>query len=133
MRLCSVEFDAAVLQIDHRVPYEVGGQAAGELQLEDYMLVCGTCNRGKSWSCEHCSNWLRDKQSAVCQTCFWCQPGGYTHIATLEIRRLNLAWQGKEVADYDKLARLSRKASVELPDFVKAVLRKHVEPESPRS
>jgi hypothetical protein len=73
--LCCGEFAPAFLQIDHRIPYEVGGQAPGEPRLEDYMLVCRTCNRGKSWSCEHCPNWTTDKRPEVCQTCFWCQPG----------------------------------------------------------
>jgi len=131
--LCSTEFDAAFLQIDHRIPYEVGGQATGELNVEDYMLVCRTCNRGKSWSCEHCPNWIKDKKPATCQTCFWCQPLRYAHIATLKVRRLNLAWGDKEVAEYDRLVALSNKAEVELPDFVKAVLRKHSEPGSTRS
>lgn len=124
--LCSGEFPASFLQIDHRVPYEVGGQPPGEPNLEDYMLVCRTCNRGKSWSCEHRPNWIKDKKPAVCQTCFWCQPTDYTHIATLRVRRLNLVWQDKEVSEYDKLAALSHEASIELPDFVKDVLRKHL-------
>ena len=122
--LCNLECGAAFLQIDHRVPYEVGGQSAGELNVEDYMLVCRTCNRGKSWSCEHCPNWFKDKKPSVCQTCFWCQPASYTHIATLKIRRLNLTWGDKEIADYERLAALSAKAGAELPDFVKAVLRR---------
>jgi len=130
--LCDLECDAGFLQIDHQVPYEVGGQPAGELNVEDYMLVCRTCNRGKSWSCEHCPNWLKDKKPAVCQACFWCQPTSYTHIATLNVRRLNLTWVDKEVAEYERLAALSAKAGAELPDFVKAVLRKHGEPGSTR-
>jgi len=31
---------AADLQIDHRVPYEVAGDAE-ELKMEDFMLLCG--------------------------------------------------------------------------------------------
>jgi hypothetical protein len=123
--LCSLECDASFLQIDHRVPYEVGGEALGELRVEDYMLVCRTCNRGKSWVCEHCPNWTTDKRPEVCRVCFWCQPMSYTHVATLQVRRLDLTWRGKEVAEYDLLASLSSEAGVELPDFVKAVLRKH--------
>ncbi len=124
--LCGGEFPSAFLQIDHRIPYEVGGQAPGELNLDDYMLVCRTCNRGKSWSCEHCPNWTQDKKPEVCQTCFWCQPSDYKHIAMLQVRRLNLVWQDREAAEYDKLAALSRKAGAELPGFVKDVLRKHL-------
>lgn len=124
--LCNGEFPSAFLQIDHRVPYEVGGQAPGEPNLDDYMLVCRTCNRGKSWSCEHCPNWITDKKPEVCQTCFWCQPTDYKHIATLQARRLNLVWRDKEVDEYDQLTVLSDQVGSELPEFVKAVLRKHL-------
>jgi hypothetical protein len=126
--LCRAEFEAALLQIDHRIPYEVAGQAPGELRLEDYMLVCRSCNRGKSWSCEHCPNWIKDKRPEVCQTCFWCQPTSYTHVATVEERRLNLTWRGAEVSEYDELATRSSQEAIDLPDFIKAILRKHVEP-----
>jgi len=122
--LCSGEFDASYLQVDHRVPYEVGGDPAGELNVDDYMLVCRDCNRGKSWACEHCPNWLVDKKPSVCQTCFWCQPTKYTHIATVNVRRLNLTWSHKEVADYERLAAQAAKGGAELPEFVKAILRK---------
>ena len=110
--------------MDHRVPYEVGGDPTGELHVDDFMLVCRECNRGKSWACEHCTNWLVEKKPAVCQTCFWCQPTNYTHVATVNIRRLNLTWTAKEVGDYERLAAQSVKTGSELPDFVKAVLRK---------
>src|ERR1035438_3213237 len=45
------------LQADHRIPYEVAGEAlAGE--LDPYQVLCGSCNRKKSWDCEHCRNRL---------------------------------------------------------------------------
>ncbi len=43
------------LQIDHRVPYEIAGES-GSLTPDDFMLLCGSANRAKSWSCEHCEN-----------------------------------------------------------------------------
>lgn len=48
------ELDERELQIDHRIPYEIGGEP--ELQPENFMLVSGSANRAKSWSCEHCKN-----------------------------------------------------------------------------
>jgi len=84
-------------------------------------------------SCEHCPNWIKDKKPATCQTCFWCQPFAVRPHRHAESPTLNLAWGDKEVAEYDRLVALSNKAEVELPDFVKAVLRKHSEPGSTRS
>jgi hypothetical protein len=46
----------------------------------------------------------------------------------VEERRLNLTWRGTEVTEYDQLAAHSIQEEVDLPDFVKAILRKHVEP-----
>ena len=55
--LCIAPLLPRYLQIDHRIPYEVAGDGVAEtLDVKDYMLVCGSCNRAKSWSCEHCPN-----------------------------------------------------------------------------
>ena len=45
-----------LLQVDHRVPYEIGGEQDGQ-NLDCYMLLCPSANRAKSWTCEHCPNW----------------------------------------------------------------------------
>lgn len=124
--LCSAEFALSYLQIDHRVPYEVGGQAP-ELKASDYMLVCRTCNRGKSWSCEHCKNWLDLQEPKKCQSCFWASPDSYKHIALVDIRRLNLTWLEAEVGEHDALAKRSEMARIPLPEYVKDVIRKHLE------
>src|SRR3990172_7123007 len=48
--ICSGRFEPRYLQIDHRVPYEVAGDAPNpEWDPVDYMLICGSCNRAKSW------------------------------------------------------------------------------------
>ncbi len=121
--VCSGSFPSSMLQIDHRVPYEVGGQAAGELVPADYMLVCRTCNRAKSWTCEHCPNWLGPKDSDVCRACFWGNPPEHTHIATVNVRRLDLVWTGRETDDYDRLRNLAKAAGTDLPEYVKSALR----------
>jgi hypothetical protein len=124
--LCSATFAPGDLQIDHRVPYEVAGDLPGELNAADYMLVCRTCNRAKSWACEHCKNWQQDKDPAVCQSCFWGSPNSYRHIALRPVRRLNLVWSEEETGDYDALATLSAAEQAELPEYVKDILRRHL-------
>ena len=53
--ICFQEYEERYLQIDHRVPYEVAGDVAfDQRDTGSYMLLCGSCNRAKSWSCEHC-------------------------------------------------------------------------------
>ena len=58
-QICFQEYEERYLQIDHRVPYEVAGDIEfGKQDIRPYMLVCGSCNRAKDWSCEHCGNWI---------------------------------------------------------------------------
>jgi hypothetical protein len=70
---------------------------------------------------------LNDKDPSKCQTCFWCSPDSYQHIALRAIRRLNLVWTEEEVSDHDNLAVLSQEAEVELPEYVKAILKHQLE------
>ena len=67
------------LQIDHRVPFEIDGEP--DLEAENFMLVCGSANRAKSWSCEHCENWNNTKDKSICLSCYWAYPENYSHIA----------------------------------------------------
>lgn len=55
--ICLEPYEDRYLQVDHRIPYEVLGDVeANNRRAGDYMLLCGSCNRAKSWSCEHCIN-----------------------------------------------------------------------------
>ncbi|MBN2210494.1 MAG: hypothetical protein JW709_03780 [Sedimentisphaerales bacterium] len=122
--ICFTPYEPRYLQIDHRIPYEVGGEPKGKSCKEHYMLLCGSCNRAKSWSCEHCMNWKDDHLTEVCRTCYWANPENYKHIALRLIRRLDVTWTEDEVSEYDKLAELSKHAELDLPDFVKHCLRR---------
>lgn len=124
--LCGWHFPASALQIDHRVPYEVAGDGPLADGSDSYMLVCGACNRSKSWSCEHCSNWLEDKDASVCRTCMWGSPEGYLHIATEERRSLTVTWQGKSVERFAKLQRAASKAGMTTADYARQTLDKVV-------
>lgn len=115
------------LQIDHRIPYEVGGDGEGaELNPEDFMLLSGSANRAKSWSCEHCENWNSIKDRTICLTCYWAYPENYSHIATRQIRRLDLVWQGKEIDIYEKLKAEAHSLDKEIPSFVKEIIEKEI-------
>jgi len=122
--ICCTSLPARYLQIDHRIPFEVIGQQPGIFKVKDYMLLCGSCNRAKSWSCEHCKNWKDDQDRSVCKTCYWASPTKYLHIALRLIRRLDITWTEQEVPEYDQLLSMSKHAQRELPEFVKDVLRR---------
>jgi hypothetical protein len=125
--VCNGEFEARYLQLDHRVPYEVSGdENDSELKVQDYMLLCGSCNRAKSWSCEHCANGQNDKLPQVCQTCYWASPESYVHIALREVRRADIVWAENEVPAYERLKKAATNAKTRVPEYVKRVIAKHV-------
>ena len=124
--ICSGSFEPRYLQIDHRIPYGVAGEKKGaERDLKDYMLVCGSCNRAKSWSCEHCPNWLT-KLTEICSKCYWASPGNYTHIALREIRRVDILWDEDEVQIYEQLKSEAQKNEHTIPDYVKEIITEHL-------
>lgn len=57
-------------------------------------------------------------------SCYWACPENYSHVATRQIRRIDLLWQGTEVAQYEKLKLDAAKAGSGIPQFVKDVLMK---------
>jgi hypothetical protein len=122
--ICLTTYEVRYLQIDHRIPFEVGGEGHGEIAPDEFQLICGSCNRAKSWSCEHCMNWNKDKLVRLCRSCYWATPESYKHIALRAIRRLDMVWSGEETKDFDRLAKLAKQRNCPLPEFVKSVLRK---------
>ena len=97
-----------------------------KLDVEDYMLLSSTSNRAKSWSCEHCQNWLKKHDKNICRTCYWAFPENYTHISMKEIRRLDIIWQDEEIKDYDYIKERAKEEGIELPDFVKEIIKKNI-------
>jgi len=113
----------AALQIDHRVPFEVAGESK-TMSPEEFMLLCGSANRAKSWSCEHCENWKHLKDREVCLSCYWAYPENHSHVAMKQLRRVDLLWQGTETKQYERLKTEAAEAGLAIPDFVKDVLHK---------
>lgn len=122
--LCNASLDARYLQIDHCIPYEVAGDTASESQkVATVMLVCASCNRAKSWSCEHCPNWTQTRIPRTCRQCYWAQPESYKHVAMRDWRRLDLVWSDDEVPDFDRLRKRAEAREEPMPKYVKDVLR----------
>jgi hypothetical protein len=116
--ICSTKFESRYLQIDHRIPFDIAGETENSLQL-----LCGSCNRAKSWSCEHCANRTNGKDTEVCRCCYWANPVQYTHIALRLIRRLDITWTEQETVYYDKIKKMSEQNNRPLPDFIKDFIR----------
>lgn len=96
--------DEAVLQVDHRIPYEIGGEH-DESDIDYFMLLSPSANRAKSWTCENCINWEK-KDKAFCMKCFWAYPENYEHVAGKNEKNIAIAFSGDEVQDYYRLIEL---------------------------
>lgn len=124
--ICYGIFKDRYLQIDHRVPYEVVGDLQGDLNPEHFMLVCGSCNRAKSRSCEHCANWQIGKSPQVCAKCYWANPENYVHVALREVRRTDILWSENEVQLYERLKESAAQTQFQIPEYVKKIIAKHL-------
>ena len=116
--ITGAQHDPRALQIDHRVPFRVSGDA-GIGDVSAFMLLDGKSQRAKSWSCEHCRNYLELQDSAICRECYWASPENYTHVAMVQQRRSELTWTGDEIADHDKLVALAGGENISVPTLLK--------------
>ena len=114
--------DESVLQVDHRVPYEIGGEH-DEKDIEYYMLLSPSANRAKSWTCEHCENWER-KDTSFCMRCFWAHPEDYDHVAGKPEKIISLVFTGNEIEDYNKLIALSGQEKAQ--EYIKRIIHEHL-------
>ena len=124
--ITGAKLDPRVLQIDHRVPYRVAGDAGlAERDTAAYMLLDASSQRAKSWSCEHCPNYhepLRDPD--VCKTCFWAYPEDYRHIAMQQIRRTDVVWKGADVSVHDRLKRFADREGITMAELLLRLARR---------
>ena len=114
--------DSSVLQVDHRIPYEIGGEH-DEKDIDYFMLLSPSANRAKSWTCEHCENWER-KDASFCMRCFWAHPEDYDHVAGKPEKIVSLIFTGDEIEDYNKLVALSSEDSAQ--KVIKEIIHKYI-------
>jgi len=122
--ICNALFAMRELQIDHRIPYEIAGDIDySEQDSAAYMLLCGSCNRAKSWSCEHCANW-QVKSKEACGNCYWAHPTKYSHVAMESVRRTDIRWEGKsEINLYDQISASASQVQQSIPEHIKNLLK----------
>lgn len=123
--ITGAKLDPRVLQIDHRIPFRVAGDAGlSDRDAAAYMLLDASSQRAKSWSCEHCPNFLKLRDPKVCGTCFWAFPESYEHIAMQQIRRTDIVWQGADVPVHDRLKAEADRAGILVSELLLRLARK---------
>jgi hypothetical protein len=115
---CQICRSSYNLQVDHRVPYEVAGESLAT-QQDSFQALCGSCNRLKSWACEHCENWRTIKSAQKCGSCYWSGEAGYSHVALRDERRVDITWERDEVKDYSVISLAAEESGLSVADYLK--------------
>lgn len=115
------EYPEKLLQPDHRIPYEIGGDPEDMMDTDWFMLLSPSANRDKSWACEHCQNWVR-KDPHFCKGCYYAYPEKYWHIAGRQERKLDIVFKGEDITLYDEVMRLSEQNRMTAEDVAKRAL-----------
>lgn len=118
--ITGAQHEPRALQIDHRIPYRVAGDAGlATNDVTAFMLLDAKSNRIKGFSCQNCPNFVDLRDTLICKTCFWAHPEEYLHVAMQDIRRVEIVWQGAEVADYTKLKHQAEQDGVSVQELLK--------------
>lgn len=124
------ELDESELQIDHRIPFEVAGDDPKDMSNPAaYMLLSGSANRAKSWSCQHCANWLELRNPQICRKCYWAYPEDYEHVAMRQARRADILWTGDEIPSYERLRKRTLELQKDIPEYIKEIVEEHLHEE----
>jgi hypothetical protein len=123
---CFIYFEAMdehVLQVDHRIPYEIAG-AQDESNIDAFMLLSPSANRTKSWTCEYCANWEL-KAASYCLKCFWAYPEEYERVADVRQKIITIIFTGGEIEDFDRLIEMSGADGAQ--EMIKSIVHEYLE------
>ena len=95
-----------------------GDAGLAERDTSAYMLLDASSQRAKSWSCEHCPNFLKLRDPGVCKSCFWAYPESYQHIAMQQIRRTDIVWKEDDVSVHDRLKTQADRAGISISELI---------------
>ncbi len=115
------EYPARLLQLDHRIPYEIGGNPTDMMDMDRFMLLSPSANRDKSWACEHCYNWHK-KDIYMCKECYYAYPENYSHIAGRIEKRVNVTFGNKDIELYKVLYKHAEKNGITCEEEVKRMI-----------
>lgn len=125
--ITGAKLDPRVLQVDHRVPYRIAGDAdLVERKVSAYMLLDASSQRAKSWSCEYCPNFREIRDPEVCKSCFWAYPEDYKHIAMQQILRTDIVWKGDDIPVHDRLKARADREGIPMSELLLRLAKRSV-------
>lgn len=116
------EYPARLLQPDHRVPYEIGGDPIDMSNTDYFMLLSPSANRDKSWACEHCPNWT-PKNIDMCKTCYYAYPEEYQHIAGVREKKLDLVFSSEDIDLFNEIVEEANLHNTSYQSIVKRMIK----------
>lgn len=119
------EYPERLLQPDHRIPYEIGGDPPDMLDVNNFMLLSPSANRDKSWACEHCPNW-QEKSVSMCKSCYYAFPEQYSHIAGVYEKKVALIFKDAELPLYEALEHWAKYKGITISELIKNLLEKNI-------
>lgn len=118
------KYSEQLLQVDHRIPYEILGEQ-DENDINNFMLLCPSGNRSKSWACEHCTNWSI-KNPDMCVQCYYAHPECYEHIAGVHEKKVEIIFKDKDIAIYEKIRAVAEQENISIQEAFKQFFRNFI-------
>ena len=107
--------------MDHRVPFEVGGDP-DELLIKDWMLLSGSANMNKKQACSECDN-MAKRDVKLCKSCYWASPEKYNHVSGVKQQVVTMLFRGEEDAVMiDSLTKLAKEDDTSVNEIIKRIL-----------
>lgn len=116
-------FPEELLQVDHRIPFEIGGDPSDMMDVSKFMLLSPSANRAKSWACEHCVNWTV-KNIEMCENCYFAHPEKYDHVAGEKERRLDVIFKKSDIEIYDEIMNRADADGISVQEAFLSILKK---------
>lgn len=118
-------FPETLLQTDHRVPFEIGGDPDDMMDTSKFMLLSPSANRAKSWACEHCINWI-NKNKTMCETCYYASPEDYDHVSGERERRLDVIFRKSEIDIYNMVCDRAKAEGIAIQEAFKKIVEENM-------
>lgn len=118
--ISNINFKSQYLQIDHRIPYRLAGEnGLPKDHPEDFQLLSAASQKQKSKICEgECQNFKSVKNPEICKDCYWAYPEDYNHIATQQIRVLNVGFLDKDVELFERIKSASLQSGLSMDQLI---------------
>jgi len=109
------------LTMDHRTPYDVGGDP-DNFDVKDWMLLGASSQQRKKHACSNCENQKNIREPATCRRCYWAYPEDYDHVAMENLRRVDVEFRGKDVDKFDQLEKYAKRMGLSIEDAMRSLI-----------